>query len=93
MILQVAADAFDIGHDGNAEAARISESPTPDSSRTCGVFTAPPERITSRIARTCCSLFFCAYSTPTAREPSNSTRVTCAWDSILRLGRSSAGTR
>ena len=92
MVLQVRADAGNVGDDGDVElfAAR-SASPMPESIRICGELIAPPQTITSRRARIFTSLPLCRYSTPTARVPSNSTRVTRHRGSTRRLERVRAG--
>ncbi len=72
---------------------RCSAGPMPDSIRICGDEIAPPERITSLPARTDFSWPSCSYSTPTARLPSNSTRVIRQPDRRVRFGRFSAGSR
>ena len=42
-------------------------------------------------ARVTMDCFFCRYSTPTARCCSKTTRVTCAWLSMVRFGRERIG--
>src|SRR5262245_61841932 len=55
-------------------------SPTPESIRSCGVWNAPADTITSRRARICLSSLPCRYATPTARFASKRLRVAGAQD-------------
>jgi hypothetical protein len=65
----------------------------PDNISNCGELIAPPARMTSRSARAILVSPCLTYSMPTARVPSNTTRVASAPTSIVRLGRFSAGRR
>ncbi len=94
VILQVRADARHVRHDVDVELARAPwHRRCPTACRICGELIAPPDTITSRRARIVTSCPLCRYSTPTARVPSNSTRVTRHRGSIRRLGRVIAGRR
>ena len=70
-----------------------SRSPMPDSISSCGLFTAPPHSTTSRRARTTRRWPSWLNSTPTARRPSNSTRVAVASVSRVRFGLRRTGLR
>jgi hypothetical protein len=59
----------------------------------CGELNAPLARMTSALARARCVVPPWAYSTPTARRPSNRMRVVSALDTTRRLGRRRAGLR
>ena len=66
--------------------------PMPESCSSCGLCSAPAESITSRArAHAASSRRPARYSTPTARVPSNRTRVACASVSHRRLARARAG--
>src|SRR3982074_2099279 len=67
--------------------ARTARSPPPDNIRSCGVWNAPEETMTSRRARICLTSLPWRYSTPTARLPSNRMRLPRAFVSTRRLGR------
>jgi choline dehydrogenase len=67
--------------------------PTPDSISCCGELIAPPRSTTSRSALAFSTRPRSTYSTPTARLPSNSTRVTSTPVRTVRFGRASAGRR
>ncbi len=67
--------------------------PMPDSSSVCGELIAPPLRITSRRARAVATRPPFMYSTPTARRPSNTMRVTSARVLTSTLPRCCAGRR
>ena len=71
---------------------RCSGSPTPDSCSNCGLLNAPPHRTTSPAAMVSTPRPF-VISTPTARLPSNTTRLTCVPVIRSRFGRSSTGCR
>ncbi len=72
---------------------RCLPGPTPDSISRCGELYVPPERITSRRARTVRRSPPCSYSTPTARRCSKITRCASAPVRKARFGRLSAGRR
>jgi hypothetical protein len=65
----------------------------PESSSVCGELTAPPERMTSRLAFAVLRWPSWTYSTPTAFLPSKRMRAVSAFTSTFRFGRFSAGTR
>ena len=65
----------------------------PDSINSCGLLIAPPHSTTSRRALTTGCAPTCSNSTPTARFPSNNTRVTVASVSTVRFFRRNAGLR
>jgi len=67
--------------------------PMPDSISSCGDWYAPAHRITSRAAGSSVGVPSTTASTPLARLPSNSTRVTSAIGISVRFGRGSAGWR
>jgi hypothetical protein len=73
VVLQVLADAGQVGDDVDAERRSSAALPTPESCSSCGELIAPPQRITSP-ARTRSAAAAARYSTPTARVPSNRTR-------------------
>ena len=80
MILQVLADAGQVGDHRDADArgdARRARSP--DSMRSCGELMLPPHRITSREASASADCPRRTYSTPTARRPSTRMRHVSAW--------------
>ena len=56
MVLQVLADARPVGDDADPERASSAAGPTPESFSNCGELIGPPQRMTSRRARTLCSL-------------------------------------
>ena len=65
----------------------------PDSMSSCGVLNTPPASNTSRALTAWWTRPSLAYSTPTARDPSRTTRVASAFVSTVRLGRAIAGRR
>ena len=65
----------------------------PEHISSCGEFTAPAARITSRRARTCRSERPVRKATPVARPDSMTMRVTCASVRTVRLRRERAGFR
>ena len=86
VILQVLSDARQMVADRDAVFGQRRASPTPESIRSCGVWNAPEDRITSRRARICLVSLPCRYSTPTARLPSNRMRVACALGLDAQIG-------
>ena len=66
--------------------ARSAAGPTPDRSSSCGELMAPPARMTSPPVM-CSTPPPLATSTPTAREPSNDTRLTKVRVRTVRFGR------
>ena len=52
MVLQVFADARPVGDDADPERASSAAGPTPESLSNCGELIGPPQRMTSRRART-----------------------------------------
>ena len=75
---------------GMPSARRCSAGPTPESTSSCGLLMVPPERITSRVARTDRNSPSCRYSIPTARSASNRILRAIAPTSTARVGRRSA---
>ena len=67
--------------------------PIPDNCSSCGELIAPPQRMTSTAALAVFTSPPWRYSIPTARLPSNSTRVVKASVSTRRFGRSITGCR
>ena len=72
---------------------RFSAGPIPDNIRICGDCSAPAHSNTSRAARNSRRWPSWTTSTPTARRPSNRTRVVCAPVNTCRLGRDRWGVR
>ena len=86
MVLQVLADAPQVG-DGTMPSFRRSlASPMPDSIRSLALWMVPAARMTSRVASTVCARSPVTISTPLARSPSKSTFVTLVFSSRVRFG-------
>jgi hypothetical protein len=72
---------------------RWSAGPMPDSISSCGLLTAPPDKMTSAPACSLATSPCRRYVTPVAWPPSTMTLVTRASVSTVRFGRDMAGCR